>query len=64
MPYEWMITQEHCNTAREVLSELDRHFMVRGRRFFPLKVPAVDLNLVVGLELSLRPPDAKPRARA
>jgi SAM-dependent methyltransferase len=51
-PYEWMIGQEHCNTAREVLAELDRHFFVRERRYFPLGVPAVDLNLVVGLELS------------
>jgi len=51
-PYEWMIRQEHCNTAREVLAELDRHFRVRTRRFFPLRVPAVDLNLVIGLELT------------
>jgi hypothetical protein len=58
MPYNWMISQEHCNTAQEVLTELDRHFKVRTRRFFPLKVPAVDLNLVIGLELSLRPSDA------
>lgn len=59
MPYEWMIRQEHCNTAREVLSELDRHFRVRARRFFPLRLPAVDLNLVIGLELSLRSADRR-----
>jgi SAM-dependent methyltransferase len=53
-PYEWMISQEHCNTAREVLAELNRRFEVRTRRFFPLRVRAVDLNLVIGLELSLR----------
>ena len=58
-PYEWMIRQEHCNTAREVLAELDRHFRVRTRRFFPLRVPAVDLNLVIGLELLLDSSDAK-----
>jgi len=52
-PYEWMIKRDHCNTAREVLDELGRHFRVRSRRFFPLRVPAVDLNLVIGLELSL-----------
>ena len=57
-PYEWMIRQEHCNTAREVLAELDRHFRVRTRRFFPLRVPAVDLNLVIGLELSLESTEA------
>jgi SAM-dependent methyltransferase len=53
-PYEWMIRQEHCNTAREVLSELDRYFRVRTRRFFPLRLPAVDLNLVIGLELTFK----------
>jgi phosphatidylethanolamine/phosphatidyl-N-methylethanolamine N-methyltransferase len=52
-PYEWMIGQEHCNTAREVLDELNRRFQVRGQQFFPLRVPAVDLNLVVGLELAI-----------
>jgi SAM-dependent methyltransferase len=52
-PYEWMIKRDHCNTAREVLDELNRHFRVRARRFFPLRVHAVDLNLVIGLELSL-----------
>jgi SAM-dependent methyltransferase len=59
-PYEWMIRQEHCNTAREVLAELDRYFRVRTRRFFPLRVPAVDLNLVIGLECSLKSFDATP----
>lgn len=57
-PYDWMIRREHCNTAREVLGELDRHFRVRTRSFFPLRVPAVDLNLVIGLELSLDSFDA------
>jgi SAM-dependent methyltransferase len=51
-PYEWMISAEHCNTAREILNELDRRFQVRSRTFFPLRAPMVDLNLVVGLELS------------
>jgi SAM-dependent methyltransferase len=51
-PYEWMISQEHCNTATEILAELNRHFRIRQRRFFPLRLPAVDLNLVVGLEMS------------
>lgn len=53
VPYEWMIRQEHCNSAREILVELDHRFRVRRRRFFPLRVPLVDLNLVIGLELSI-----------
>jgi hypothetical protein len=48
-----MIQQEHCNTAREILDELDRHFRVRSRRFFPLRAHAIDLNLVIGLELTM-----------
>ena len=57
-PYEWMIKQEHCNTAQEVLAELSHHFQVRIRQFFPLRVPLVDVNLVIGLELSLGPSGA------
>jgi len=52
-PYEWMIKQEHCNTAREVMAELQCRFRMRARKFFPLVVPSVDLNLVLGSEWSL-----------
>ena len=51
MPYEWMIRQDHCNSAREVLDELARRFRVRRRVYFPLRAPSVDLNLMVGLDL-------------
>lgn len=53
MPYEWMIRQDHCNTAQEVLDELQRRFRVRRRRYFPLGIPYSDLNLMIGLELML-----------
>ncbi len=51
MPYEWMIRQDHCNSAREVLAELGRRFRVGRRTFFPAGVPLSDLNLMIGLEL-------------
>ena len=35
MPYEWMIRQDHCNTAPEVLDELLSRFQVRRRSYFP-----------------------------
>jgi SAM-dependent methyltransferase len=54
MPYQWMIRYEHVSTAREVLAELKKAFVVDDRRFFPLWVPSVDLNLVIGLTLKLR----------
>jgi len=52
MPYEWIIRYEHINRAREVMAELQRTFRIEQRSFFPLRVPLVDLNLVIGLTLS------------
>ena len=52
--YEWMIRQDHCNSAREVLDELSHRFEVRRRSYFPLVVPSPDLNLMIGLDLVLR----------
>jgi SAM-dependent methyltransferase len=51
--YEWMIGYDHVNNAKEVLTELHRAFRVITERYFPLGVKAVDLNLVIGLELAL-----------
>jgi SAM-dependent methyltransferase len=53
MPYEWMISHDHCNSAQEVLGELTRRFRIRRRSYFPLIVPSPNLNLMIGLELSL-----------
>jgi SAM-dependent methyltransferase len=54
LTYDWLIGYDHCNSAREVLDELERHFRVRRRKFFPLRVPSVDVNLTIGLELCHR----------
>ena len=54
MPYQWMIRYEHVSTAHEVLAELKKVFDVEERRYFPLRVPSVDLNLVIGLTLTPR----------
>ena len=52
--YKDVIRYEHINTAREVLRELQRVFQVEHRTFFPTRMPSVDLNLTIGLTLSLR----------
>jgi SAM-dependent methyltransferase len=52
--YDWLIGYDHCNSAREVLGELERLFRVRRRRFFPTRMPSVDVNLTIGLELGHR----------
>jgi SAM-dependent methyltransferase len=51
--YDWMIRQDHCNTAREVLADLKGRFSIQRQTFFPLVVRSPDLNLMIGLELSL-----------
>jgi hypothetical protein len=49
-----MIGYDHVNTAKELLAELYRVFRVTDERYFPLRVRAVDLSLVIGLKLGLR----------
>jgi SAM-dependent methyltransferase len=54
IPYKEVIRYDHINTAREVLRELRRRFRVEHRTFFPTRLPLVDLNVTIGLTLSLR----------
>jgi SAM-dependent methyltransferase len=50
-PYKWLIEREHLNRPHEIFSELRRRFSVIHRRFFPLRLPAVWANLVIGITL-------------
>jgi SAM-dependent methyltransferase len=52
--YDWYIKSEHCNTAREVLDELEKKFVVDHQLYYPAIVPSVDLNLLIGLTLRAR----------
>ena len=52
--YDWCIASEHLNVPEEILTELEDAFVVQHRRFFPLSVPSVALNLVIGLTLRPR----------
>ena len=49
VPYEWMISYDHVSQPDEILAELRKLFHVSHRTYFPLRVPSVDLNLVIGL---------------
>ena len=55
--YKWFIEREHINRPAEILGVLAPYFTVVGRTFFPLRVPALFCNLVIGLTL-------KPRKRS
>src|SRR5579884_3615998 len=50
-PYKWFISREHINRPGEILAELGVYFDVVGRSFFPIPLPLVFCNLVIGLTL-------------
>jgi SAM-dependent methyltransferase len=52
--YRWFIEREHVNRPAEILQVLGEYFTVTHRRFFPLRIPAVFCNLVIGLTLRPR----------
>lgn len=54
--YDWMIAYDHVNTAHEVLAELRARFQLTRATYFPLRVPVVDANLCIGLEMSTLSP--------
>ncbi len=51
--YDWLIKMEHINTPHEITAELQNHFRVVHRRFFPFNFPIKDINLIIGLTLEL-----------
>jgi SAM-dependent methyltransferase len=52
--YRWFIEREHINKPHEILEELRPFFTVEHRSFFPLPVPLISCNLVIGLTLKPR----------
>ena len=54
MPYRWFIEREHVNVPAEIMEVLGEYFTTRHRSFFPLRVPSINLNLVIGLTLEPR----------
>jgi SAM-dependent methyltransferase len=52
--YRWFIEREHINRPREILRELAPYFEVAARRFFPIPLPLLFCNLVIGLTLQPR----------
>lgn len=45
--FDKIIAWEHCNTAEEVLTSLDRWFAPVKKSYWPLRVPLIDTNLVI-----------------
>jgi SAM-dependent methyltransferase len=53
--YDWLVASEHCNVPWEIDYELRKRFEVRERTFFPLLVPSVNANLLIGLTVTPLP---------
>jgi SAM-dependent methyltransferase len=52
--YDWFVKSEHINVPREIIAELTEHFEILERRYFPLRVPVITANLVIGLTMRPR----------
>jgi len=52
--YKWFIEREHVNRPAEILEELRPYFEVAHQSYYPLGLPAVFCNLVIGLTLRPR----------
>ena len=52
--YDWFIRSEHINVPWEIRGELEKRFQVVDTRYFPLRIPAVSVNLIIGLTMRLR----------
>lgn len=48
-PYSVFVRREHINSPAEILELLSARFKIVHRRFFPLLVPSVNLNLCLGV---------------
>jgi SAM-dependent methyltransferase len=51
IPYGWLIRREHINSPAEIIGELKRRFTIKHQMHWPLIVPIVNANLIIGLTL-------------
>ena len=52
--YDWFIRSEHINVPWEIEGELEKRFDVADARYFPLRIPTVSVNLIIGLTMRPR----------
>jgi len=54
LPYEIFVKREHINGPDEIVDLVRERFEIEHRRFFPLRVPIVDLNVCIGITATKR----------
>lgn len=50
--YNWFIKREHLNTPNEIFEEIAPYFKLESTTYFPLSVPFIFCNLVIGATFS------------
>jgi SAM-dependent methyltransferase len=55
--YDWFVACEHINTPAEIMQQLESRFEIVHRVYFPLMLPVVTTNLIIGLTLKYRKAD-------
>lgn len=61
--YDWFIQAEHVNTYSEIIEELKAVFTLEETRFWPVRVPNVHANLVVGVTCTVPPGPTSPQVQ-
>jgi SAM-dependent methyltransferase/putative flippase GtrA len=51
-PYDWFIQAEHLSRPGEIIEELRLLFDVLDTRYYPLRLPVININLTIGLTLA------------
>ena len=51
MKYNWLIRTEHINLPNEIISEIQKEFVIVKKSFFPFLLPFVFCNLCIGLDM-------------
>jgi SAM-dependent methyltransferase len=66
LPYDWHVRAEHPNKPAEVFEEIAKVFEISDSTFYPLKIPLMNLNLVIGITATPLPdaPSQPPRRAA
>ncbi|HLU11420.1 MAG TPA: class I SAM-dependent methyltransferase [Oceanobacillus sp.] len=52
--YDWYVASEHINSPKEIMTEIEKRFEVTHRLYFPLLIPVIPTNLIIGLTLKHR----------
>ncbi len=51
MDYQWFIQSEHINLPYEIMEEIEKYFIIKHKRFFPIPIPLQFCNIAIGMTL-------------